>query len=212
MGTLITFTTKKGTFRAIPRARRLSQPATYSHYQKRAAAGMRVGRAPRAGAEPAHTAGAPAQRSPISVQGASESLPHTVAKSREPVAKSREPLASVGCGTGPRPRWVWLRSLPPPPAGPPQGAGSRALSSPPGRSSSEPRPPLAPDPSASELPPPGPGRSCGRRVPGLGPSPARRPRGPPPRPRADPSPGSRQDGGQHQPHQRDSGELGEPGQ
>ena len=74
---------------------------------------MRVSRAPRAGAEPAHTAGAPAQRSPISVQGASESLPHTVAKSRELVAKSREPLASVGCGTGLWARWVWLRSIPP---------------------------------------------------------------------------------------------------
>lgn len=108
-------------------------------------------------------------------------------RSREPVAKSREPLASVGCRDRPR-ALVVPGSLIPASSWSPWGAGSRALGSP-GRSSSEPRPPLAPDPSASELPPPGPGRSCGRRVPVSAPPPPDVRQGPPPRPRADPSPG-----------------------
>ena len=125
------------------------------------------------------------------------------------VAKSREPLASVGCGTGPWARWVWLRSAPRL-----QPALLRALGP---RSSAPPRaaPPQSPTrPSPQTRPPPPGPRPVLLKALGPGSRPLPRPTssGPLPRPRADPSPGSRQDGGQHQPHQRDSCELGEPGQ
>ena len=155
---------------------------------------MRVSPASRAGIAPAHTAACACAE----VAGLRTGCFRKFASYSREVSR-----ASCECG-------VWdgpVGSVGLAPLGPP--ASSRSSS---GRW--VPGPQLSPGQLLLRAPPAPRPRPVLLRALGPGSRPLPRPTssGPPPRPRADPSPGSRQDGGQHQPHQRDSGELGEPGQ